>query len=82
MISNGIRVDNCYNLDGNNATVNVIRESDSIKKFPSFQEKSSRSPDSPLHSYLIPLDFWLQGLLYIVIKSERSFKIVVGYEPS
>lgn len=82
MISNGIRVYNCYNLDGNNATVNVIREAGSIKMFPSFQEKSSRSPDSPLHSYLIHLDLWLQELLYIVMKPERSFKIVVAHEPS
>lgn len=82
MISNGIRVYNCYNLDGNNATVNVIREAGSIKMFPSFQEKSSWSPDSSLHSYLIHLDLWLQGLLYIVIKPERSFRIEVGHELS
>lgn len=83
MISNGIRVYNCYNFDGNNATVNVIREVSSIKMFTSFQGKGSGSPASSLHIHLIHLDLWLQGLLYIVMKSERSFKkIMIGHKPS
>jgi hypothetical protein len=80
MISNGIRVYNCYNLDGNNATVNVIREVSSIKMFTSFLEKSSESPASPLHRRLVHLDLWLKGLLFTVIETERSFKTVVGHK--
>jgi hypothetical protein len=53
MISNGIGVYNCYNLDGNNATLNVIREVGSVKMFTSAQEKNCGSPESLLHRYVI-----------------------------
>lgn len=80
MILNGIRVYNCYNLDGNNVIVNVIREVSFIKMFIFFLEKSFELFVFSLYRRLVYLDFWLKGFLFIVIEIERSFKIVVGYK--
>lgn len=80
MILNGIRVYNCYNLDGNNVIVNVIREVSFIKMFIFFLEKSFELFVFLLYRRLVYLDFWLKGFLFIVIEIERSFKIVVGYK--
>lgn len=75
MISKGILVYNCYNLGGNNATLNVIIGVGSVKMFFPLPESNSGSADSLLHSNLIPFSISNYTNFYqIGIKAERSFK--------